>query len=162
MKRRRMWILVSAAAIAALALVVAIDDPVRDFTTNHANISETAKDPELRPREYEMAVPVLAEAVERAARRISNWEYIGTAGVEGATLVVFERTSRVWKLKDDVIIRIEKRGGRSRLTGESSSRTSFGDLGQNPRNLRRILAELDVVLAADARPTNAAAANATR
>ena len=50
------------------------------------------------------------------------------------------------RLKDDIIIRIEDRGERCRVTGESRSRTSFGDLGQNPRNLRRIVTELFVVL----------------
>lgn len=129
-----------------LALYVAIDDPARDFTTNLALISDTSEDPTLRTREYEMSARELADAVEQAARRIKNWEYIGTAGVDGKTTIVFERTSRVWKLKDDVILRVEETGGRSRLTGESRSRLDYGDLGQNPRNLRRILTELDSVL----------------
>jgi hypothetical protein len=129
-----------------LALYVAIDDPGRDFTTNFALISDTARDPRLRTREYAMSTRELADAIELAAQRITNWEYIGTAGIDGKTTVVFERTSRVWKLKDDVILRVEPVDGRSRLTGVSRSRLDYGDLGQNPRNLRRILTELDSVL----------------
>jgi hypothetical protein len=129
-----------------LALYVAIDDPARDFTSNFARISDTAGDPRLRTREYAISAHELAAAIELAARRITNWEYIGTAGVDGRTTIVFERTSRMWKLKDDVILRVEQVDDRVRLTGESRSRLDYGDLGQNPRNLRRILTELDSVL----------------
>ena len=66
--------------------------------------------------------------------------------MDDSTMVVFERTGRVWRLKDDIILRVEDQGDRCRLGGESRSRISYGDLGQNPRNLRRILAELRIVL----------------
>ena len=62
---------------------------------------------------------------------------------------MFERTGRLWQVKDDIVLRLEERGAGCRLTGESRSRIEFGDLGQNPRNLRRILAELAVVLEHD-------------
>lgn len=150
-RHKRRWLRWVIAAMALVTLFVAIDDPARDFTTNHAEISETSEDPALRPREYEMRVDDLVYAIRKAAECIKNWEYVGTAGIDGRTMVVFERTSRVWKLKDDVILRVEDLGGRSRLTGESKSRIEYGDLGQNPRNLKRILAELDTVL--DAVPT---------
>jgi hypothetical protein len=147
-RHKRPWLRWALAGFVVLALVLVIDDPARDFTSNHAVISESAKDPRLRPREYELPAADLVPAILDAAGRISNWEYVGTAGVDGRTNVVFERTSRLFKLKDDVILRVEEQGQRSRLTGESRSRLEYGDLGQNPRNLRRILSELDTVLAA--------------
>jgi uncharacterized protein (DUF1499 family) len=149
-RRRRRWIPWTIAAIVALALVVAIDDPMRDFTTNHAAISENAEDPALKPLVFDRPAAELIEATRRAARRIKSWEYIGTARIDNSSTIVFERTGRVWRLTDDIIIRVEDLGDRSRLTGESRSRIGFGDLGQNPRNLRRILAELAVVLEDDA------------
>jgi hypothetical protein len=145
-RHKRPWVRWTIPAVLLLGLYVAIDDPSRDFTTNFAVISDTSEDPRLKTREYDMSARELADAIEQAARRIKNWEYVGTAGVDGKTTIVFERTSRLWKLKDDVILRVEQRNGRSRLTGESRSRLEYGDLGQNPRNLRRILAELDTVL----------------
>jgi hypothetical protein len=134
------------AAIVLAGLWLAIDDPGRDFTSNHAAIEADADDPGLRPRTLPGTTAEAIDVVRQAARRIKNWEYIGTARVGDVSTVVFERTSRVWRLKDDIVIRIEERGGRCRVTGESRSRHRFGDLGQNPRNLRRILAELDRVL----------------
>ena len=145
-RRKRPWLPWTIAGLAAVGLFVAIDDFSRDFTSNHAAITLESEDPRLRSREYDLPAASLVEAVREAARRITNWEFIGTAGVNGRTHIVFERTSRVWKLKDDVILRVEDLGARSRLTGESRSRLEYGDLGQNPRNLRRILSELETVL----------------
>lgn len=156
-RRRRRWIPWTIATLVALVLVVAIDDPMRDFTTNHAAIAEDAEDPALRPLVLDRPAAELIDATRRAARRIKSWEYIGTARIDNGSTIVFERTGRVWRLTDDIIIRVEDLGNRSRLTGESRSRIGFGDLGQNPRNLRRILAELTVVLAEDtpyARPAS--------
>jgi uncharacterized protein (DUF1499 family) len=149
-RRRRRWIPWTIATIVVLVLIVAIDDPLRDFTTNHAAIAEDAEDPALRPLVFDRPAAELIEATQRAARRIKTWEYIGTARIDNASTIVFERTGRVTRITDDIIIRVEDLGQRCRLTGESRSRIGLGDLGQNPRNLRRILTELAVVLENDA------------
>jgi hypothetical protein len=145
-RRKRRWVRWALAAGSLLALFVVIDDPGRDFTTNHAAIADDSADPALKPLVFDRTAAELVEAPRLAARRIKNWEYIGTARIDNAATVVFERTGRVLRIKDDIIIRVEDLGQRCRLTGESRSRTRFGDLGQNPRNLRRILSELAVVL----------------
>jgi uncharacterized protein (DUF1499 family) len=145
-RRKRRWVPWTLAAIVLLVLFVVVDDPARDFTENRAVMTEHSEDPLLRPLVFERPAAELIDATLQAAERIKNWEYIGTAQIDDASTVVFERTSRVMRLKDDIIIRIEDRGERCRVTGESRSRTSFGDLGQNPRNLRRIVTELFVVL----------------
>ena len=128
------------------ALFVTIDDWSRDFTTNYVVMSESAQDPTLRPFIVEFPADELAQATRQAALRIKNWEFVGQAKMDNTTMVVFERTSRVWKFKDDIIIRVEDLNGRSRVSGESRSRLGYGDLGQNPRNLRRILSELQTIL----------------
>jgi hypothetical protein len=143
----RRWLPWTIAAVVGLGLFVAIDDPSRDFTEYHAAISDVARDPRLRPRFYPLAPVDLERAIRGAAQRLRNWEFVGTASLDGSTRLVFERTSRVFHLKDDVVLRVEAEGQGSRLTGESRSRLEWGDLGQNPRNLRRILDELDTVLA---------------
>ena len=48
--------------------------------------------------------------------------------------------------EDDITISVEDRGNRCILTGESRSRHGYGDLGQNPRNLRRIIDEIRIVV----------------
>lgn len=156
-RRRRRWIPWTIAAIVVLALVAFIDDPMRDFTTNHAAIAQDAEDPSLRAPVLDRPADEVIDAIRRAARRIKNWEYIGTARIDNASAIVFERTGRVSRLTDDIIIRVEDLGDRCRVTGESRSRIGLGDLGQNPRNLRRILGELAVVFENDrpyARPTS--------
>jgi hypothetical protein len=145
-RRKRRWIPWTIAAVGLLALAVVIDDPMRDFTTNHAAIANDAADPTLRPRVFDRRAVELVEATRRAARRIKNWDYIGTARVGNTSTMVFESRNRVWRLKDDILIRVEDLGDRCRLSGESRSRLRFGDLGRNPRHLRRLLDELDVVL----------------
>lgn len=161
-RHRRHWLLWTAAATGVLALLIVIDDPTRDFTTNHARIAEDSEDSSLRPLVVERSPAELVEATRRAARRIKNWEYVGTARFDGATTVVFERTGRILRSKDDIMIRVTDFGDRCRLTGESRSRRPYGDLGQNPRNLRRILAEIERQLETDAPPVRPASHESDR
>jgi len=143
-QRRFRWLLVVAAAIAWLALTV--DNWSRDFVRYDAAISAHAQDPTLRPLESPRPTGQLVEAVKMAARRIKNWRFAGEAEDGETALIYFERTQRLLGFKDDIIVRIEDRGNRRAITAESRSRLRIGDLGRNPRNLRRLLAELRLVL----------------
>ena len=125
-----------------LFLLFHVDDWSRDFTTNEAFIEEHSADPSLRAVRLPLTAPQAAEAVRRAAGRIRNWEYVGEAADGDAVLLIFVRTSRIWRFKDDVVIRVAHDKGAQLITGESRSRIGIGDLGQNPRTLRRFLAEL--------------------
>jgi hypothetical protein len=61
--------------------------------------------------------------------------------------ILFVRTHRLLRLRDDIVIRIEDLGERRQITGVSRSRfDAVGDLGGNPRNLRRFLIEFRDVL----------------
>lgn len=134
--------------VAGLAIFLAlyVDDWGRDFTTTEAVIAAGSADRSLRPLRSERSVRELVLAVRGAARRIRNWEYIGEARDEEAVSVLFERTQRLFRFKDDITIRIVDRGDHRLVTGVSASRWGYGDLGRNPRNLRRLLAELRAVL----------------
>jgi hypothetical protein len=145
-KRNRYIVPLAIVAFLVLFLFGYIDDWGRDFTENQAAISEEAEDPGLRPLFDDRSTAEMMEAVKRAGSRIRTWEFIGHAREGDTTLVLFVRTSRIWRFKDDVIILIDDLGDRRRVTGKSASRIGIGDLGQNPRNLRRLLAELRDVL----------------
>ena len=54
--------------------------------------------------------------------------------------------ARPFGLHDDVTLRIRDVGARRIVGGRSVSRLHIGDLGRNPRNLRKLLAEIDAVL----------------
>jgi hypothetical protein len=151
-KRKRLILLATGIVLLAAFLFGYVDDWSRDFTNNEAFVAHDAKDPTLRPLESDRSAADLLEAVRRAAGRIRNWEYVGEAGDGNTVRVIFVRTSRIWRLKADVVIRIEDLGERRVVTGESRSRLGIGDLGQNPRTLRRFLAELRAVLAGAAPP----------
>jgi hypothetical protein len=145
-KRHPYAIPVLTLALLALCLFGFIDDWSRDFTRNDAAISPDAKDETLRPLISTRSTADLVEAARAAAGRIRTWDHIGQAVEGNTTLVLFVRTSRIWKFKDDIIIIIEDLGSERMVSGKSASRVGVGDLGQNPRNLRRFLAELRAVL----------------
>jgi hypothetical protein len=88
----------------------------------------------------------MVEAVRQAAFRIGNLDYVGEVADGDRVQLVFVRTNRILRLKQDVVIRIRDVNGRRVVTGESRSRLGVGDLGGNPRTLRRILIELKDVL----------------
>jgi uncharacterized protein (DUF1499 family) len=52
----------------------------------------------------------------------------------------FVRTTPLMRYKDDIRVRIVPAASGSRVSAESRSRIGRGDLGQNPRNLRELLA----------------------
>lgn len=146
-QRRRVVIPAVLAAAVVLLVVFSVDDWSRDFTASAASITADASDPTLRSRVYDRSAEELVAAVRQAASRIRSWEYVGDTEDGNTTLILFVRAGRIWRFKDDVVIRVDDLGGQRVLTGESRSRIGVGDLGRNPRNLRRLLAELDDVLA---------------
>jgi hypothetical protein len=143
---KRLGTLLAAGAIATLWLFATIDDWGRDFRENHAEIRQDGSDPTLRPFESRRSTEELVEALKWAARRLGTWEYAGRAQDADTTLVSFVRRGRPFGLTSDVTLRIRDRGRWRMITGESRSRIGLGDLGQNPRNLRAILTELQAVL----------------
>jgi uncharacterized protein (DUF1499 family) len=138
------WIVIAIACV--LFLFFYIDDWSRDFSTNHAEISSLSTDPSLQPFESTRSKAELIEGVTWAAHRIRSWEYVGEAGDGKTTRLIFVQTHRLLRFKDDITVAIEDQGNRRVITAESRSRLDWGDLGRNPRNLRRLLDELSGVL----------------
>ena len=151
-RRRVKWIVGLAALLLVLALQ--IDDFSRDFTGNHAEVA--ADDPgrgELRPLTSERSLDELVVAVHWAARRIGGFEHVGDSFQDDAATVLFSKTSPFLRLEDDVMVTIVDRGSERRVTASSATRDPLpiGDLGRNPRNLRRLFTELRDVLDGAAR-----------
>ena len=138
--------MIGCAAVVAL-FVLSIDDWGRDFTGTSAEIGDAARQPDLQAFRSPRSADELAVAVRWATSRIKNWEYVGETRVDRTTTLLFVRTGRILRIKDDIAVRIEDRGSERVLTALSASRISLGDLGRNPRNLRRLLRELEDVLA---------------
>jgi uncharacterized protein (DUF1499 family) len=144
-RKRRRSIPVLIGMVVLLCFVAFIDDWKRDFTSSHAEISDGQADPRLKPLILERSTLDSIRLIKRAAGRIHDWEYVGEAQHGNNVQIIFVRTGRLWQSKDDITLRVEDRGDRCILTGESRSRHGYGDLGQNPRNLRRIVDEIRIV-----------------
>ena len=137
---------------AGLLLLLALNvDFGRDFTQNYAETSAAggAADDELAPVVSERSLAELVLAVRWAGRRVGGFECVGDsfAGEDEAT-VLFSVTSRLLRLSDDVAVHIVDDGRQRVVTASSGTRNPLpiGDLGRNPRNLRRLLTELRDVL----------------
>jgi hypothetical protein len=135
---------------ALLLLAATIDDWRRDFTTNHAEISFKSDDKRLRPFVSELPRDRVVEAVKWSARRVGGMRFEGVSADGADTFIRFVREGRVLPFTDDVRMRVRDRGDDRVVTGEARSRSEFGDLGRNPRTLRRLLDELaDVIEGAE-------------
>ena len=148
-KQRIRWLI--GAAVVVCLFVLTIDDWGRDFTGTFAEISDDAPQGDLRPFASRRSADELTQAVRWAALRIKNWEYVGDTKVDETRTLLFVRTSRILRFKDDIVVRIEDRGSERVVTAASKSRSSLGDLGRNPRNLRRLIEEVRDVLEGAAR-----------
>jgi hypothetical protein len=145
-KRRKRFKWLIAACVGVVLFALSIDDWSRDFTGTAAEIRDDAPQPDLRPYSSRRSAEELAEAARWAAARIKNWEYVGETKVDRTTTLLFVRTSRLFRFRDDILVRVEDRGDARVVTAVSKSRSSLGDLGRNPRNLRRFMIELRDVL----------------
>jgi hypothetical protein len=144
---RRSWFKLAATAGAVLLfLAFYIENWGRDFTAHEASLTADASDELLRPLIVTRPSDEMTAAVKMAARRIRNWEFAGEATDGDATVLYYVRQNRLLRIRDDVVVKIENRGSSRVVHATSRGRLHVGDLGRNPRNLRRFMSELRVVL----------------
>ena len=145
-RRRRMLRLAVGAGLLLAWILLQVDDWGRDLTGYRAQTSPTASDPLLRTLQRPEPARELVQAIKWAAFRMRNVQYIGETSDKNTTLVLFVRTHRLLRIKDDIVMRVEDQGSRRLVGGAAESRLHVGDLGRNPRSLRRLRAELLAVL----------------
>jgi uncharacterized protein (DUF1499 family) len=126
-------------ALPVIVVVVQLDDVSRDLTTNWAETSWAGGDSLLKPMSIEQSMEDVVAAVKHAASDLDRWELVGEGADTTSTVLAYVRTSRVFRCKDDVVVRVEEQGTSCLVTATSRSRVGGGDLGQNPRNLRALL-----------------------
>lgn len=166
--------------LTAVILAVLVLLPVSGIVSNHPplsdppglveriktylgnNVAETAPDsiyPELRPRRYALSAGQLFDAAMEACTAL-GWEpVIGERQHYTIRAVV---TTRLWRFKDDVEIRVET--GENRvptsdgasangvwLSVRSASRLGRGDLGANTRHVLDLMDALDRIIAEERR-----------
>ena len=78
--------------------------------------------------------------------RASGWEVLTTSAFPPAPSKTREiravATTRLWRFKDDVTIRVDPEGEGSVVNIHSQSRIGKGDFGANARRIRQFQAEL--------------------
>lgn len=136
------------ALVIALVVVVAVvvwqvDDWSRDLSINYAATSPSAADEGLRPLELSLPLDEAAALVERAALSLPRWSP-GERNSEGDALRLrFVRQTPLLRFRDDVTVVLRSGSeGRTVVDVESRSRVGKADFGQNPRNIKELLAAL--------------------
>ncbi len=140
-----MWVLMLAALLAMgalVALAVQVDDWGRDLRTNVAETDAAAADPLLHPLTSDAALEEVAAAVRRAVAGLPGWRLAAEERGAGAITLRCERTTRLFRFTDDIVVRVEDQGAVRVVSAVSRSRLGRGDLGQNPRNLKQLFAAL--------------------
>jgi len=151
---KRLLPLGALALFVPLAIVAAqVDDWSRDLSQNRAETADDHADPRLRPVETrltaEAALARVREVVEGPG--FERWSYVARAVDADPPMIALARRSGLFGFVDDITVRVEPArapGGPLRLHATSQSRVGKGDLGQNPRNLRKLLDALRLELAA--------------
>lgn len=138
-KRRVFFLFVLVIAVPFILVAIQVDDWSRDLTTNVAETSPRAPDEELRPLVVAHSADAVVQAVQDAAEGLRGWRVTGVAAGQRTTVIHLERTSRIFRLTDDIRVQVDDRGVDRLVTAVSRSRAGRGDLGQNPRNLKELL-----------------------
>ena len=141
-----MWWVLAGVVLVTLYIFSHIDDWGRDLTTNFARTDAESDD--LRPARIALPMEPAAELVRRAAGKLPGWELAEPQPQpldDGSQEWHFVRTTRLMRYKDDVHVRLEPTADGSGVIAHirSRSRIGKGDLGQNPRNIRELLARIE-------------------
>jgi len=134
------WVAVLAVALGAAWAVTAWP------RLNEVETGRTPEYPDLQVRTYPAPPDRVAEALKQALARRPRWTVVGSGTGPGGTVVSAVHETRVFRLEDDVTVRIRRRDGATTVSVRSQSRVGSWDFGQNARNVRELLAALDAEL----------------
>ena len=110
---------------------------------NEVETGRTPEYPDLRVRDYLAGEDKVAKAARQTVERLPRWTFVAQGKGPGGTEIQAVARTRVLRLEDEITIRIRREGGRTRVAVRSKSRTGSADFGQNARNIRLFLTELD-------------------
>lgn len=133
MRRLLAFLLVAGAVAAALAWP----------RINDVETGRTPEYPDLQVRTYSRDVATIARSAQRAVERLPRWTFVGAGQGPGGAEVKAVHKTQVFRFSDDVTLRVRAVGGRTTVSVRSKSRVGKWDFGQNARNIRELLAELD-------------------
>jgi hypothetical protein len=115
----------------------------------HLDTVETGRTPEypeLQPREYAASEAQVARAVRAALDKL-GWPFVGGGRGPGGSEVQ-ARARGTLPLENDVSIRTQRVGGRTRVSVRSHSPSLPWDMGENARLVEKFLGALDAEMSA--------------
>ncbi len=95
--------------------------------------------PDLKPLYLNAATTVVFPAARRSAEAM-GWQIVAAVEAEGRIEAV--ATTRLFRFKDDVVVRVRSEGEGSRVDVRSKSRVGKSDLGANAKRILLYLDEL--------------------
>lgn len=131
----------------ALIVIVVVLGLIALFTAwpliNDVETGRTPQYPDLQPRVYTASPDAVSKAVQAAIGALPRWTFVGAGHGPGGHEIQATHATRVFGFVDEVTIRIRRESGKTRLSARSKSRVGSIDFGQNARNIRELLAEVD-------------------
>jgi hypothetical protein len=103
----------------------------------------TPEYPDLQVREYSAGEAEVTRAVKDAMARLSGWTWLGTGRGPAGSAVTALHQLPLLPVKEEVTVKVQRQAGRTRVSVRSRSRELPLDFGQNARNVRALVAELD-------------------
>ena len=113
------------------------------------SVVETGRTPEypdIQPREYAASPAHVTDELKRAAESLSGWTVTGSGSGRGG-YAMHARHTLLWKIQEDITARVTAAPGGARVNVRSASAFGSWDLGQNARNVEKILSALDARMA---------------
>ena len=132
--RRLFLVLILAGAVAAALAWPRLND---------VETGRTPEYPDLQVRTYARDVASVVKAAQRVVERLPRWTFVGAGQGPGGAEVRAVHKTPVFRFSDDVTVRIRAAGGRATVSVRSKARVGKWDFGQNARNIRELLGELD-------------------
>jgi hypothetical protein len=103
----------------------------------------TPEYPDVKPRSYPAGDDRVAAAVKAAIGRLPRWRVVGAASGAKGTDIQAEHAIPLVGLKEDITVQVRRQSGRTEVRVLSRSPSMPWDFGQNARNIRQLLDEVD-------------------
>lgn len=130
-------------AVGALVVAGAVAACLAWPRIHQVETGRTPEYPDLKPRSYAAGADSVATAVKAAVGRLPRWRVVGAASGAKGTDIQAEHSIPLVGLKEDVTVQVRRQGGRTELRVLSRSQSVPWDFGQNARNVRELLDEVD-------------------
>jgi len=106
------------------------------FWINWADLNDDDPDPRLQPVDLQMPPEEAVTWVAEVLKSQPRWQILSIDPVAGTIHAV--HITILWRFRDDVQIRFERRWANCRMYAHSQARLGKADFGKNAENLREL------------------------